>query len=1069
MNNHKPDEEAIFKVAREIHAADARASYLEQICVDDTKLYARVISLLRVLDEQPGFLESPAVAIVTIEQSAIEKPGAQIGPYKLLEQIGEGGMGAVYMADQQVPVRRRVALKIIKPGMDTRQVIARFEAERQALALMDHPNIARVLDAGATDVGRPYFVMELVRGVPITEFCDQDNLSVRDRLRLFVQVCRAVQHAHQKGIIHRDLKPSNVLVTLHDGQPVPKVIDFGVAKATNQQLTEKTLFTNFSQMIGTPLYMSPEQAEISSLDVDTRSDIYSLGVLLYELLTGTTPFARDRIREAPYDEIRRIIREEEPPKPSTFIDTLGQTRTAVAARRRIDPDHFAQLLRGDLDWIVMKALEKDRTRRYETASGLARDVEHYLHDEPVEAHSPSALYRFRKFARRNRMAITTAGLVTIALISGTVVSTWQAIRATRAERVAEAERNETERQRAAAEEHFQQARESVNDYFTSVSESKLLDVPGLQPLRKELLDSALSYYQRFIEKYGDNPLLQAELAAAYVRVGSITSSIGSQEQALKSLDLAVASYQGLLRQDPAATAYSEGLASAHHWRGAVLADTARLDDAEASYRRALEIYSTLVGEIPGNAAHQAHLANTLASLGRVQSLLARPAEAEESFRRTLTIYEQLANDFPDASTYQAGIASAHRHIAETQRKVGRMSEAEVSNQRAVELYEKLVRENPTTSEYRAQLAQAFNDLNVVHVETGRLSDAEVSFQRAVEIYEGLVRENPSVSDYRAALAHKYFNFGYVQRLMGRPADAERSYRRAIEIYEQLSQENPAVGDYLQGRGTAFLHLGILHSETEQLDEAERNWYDASHAFRTAVERGYATVDVYSGWGDALALLGKWQDAAEIFAHTISLSDHAWKPLYQLALLQLVTGDEAGYRATCADFIKRHGSKADLTVAAGITMACMAGRDSVDDMTTLLEIAQRVAAIDPRNPVFQTLFGAVQYRAGQTNEAIATLKKALPIHAFAELAAPKKLDQIRISRLTGETILTLAYRDVNDRAAYAAQRESLSRLVEKLESHAPQHSEGIGKWALPCAIQLTKQQLARLDATADTNN
>jgi hypothetical protein len=319
----------------------------------------------------------------------------------------------------------------------TRQVIARFEAERQALALMDHPNIARVLDAGATQTGRPYFVMELVKGIPITDYGDQSQLSPGERLELFLPVCQAVQHAHQKGIIHRDLKPSNVLVTLHDGTPVIKVIDFGIAKALGQQLTEKTLFTNFAQLIGTPLYMAPEQAALSGLDVDTRSDIYSLGVLLYELLTGTTPFDRERLQKAGYDEMRRILREEEPPKPSTRLSTLGRAATTLSTNRKSEPRKLCQLLRGELDWIVMKALDKDRNRRYETASGLAADVQRYLRHEPVQACPPSALYRFRKFARRNQVLLITAGVVFAALVLGTVVSVSQGVRAMQAEHLAQ--------------------------------------------------------------------------------------------------------------------------------------------------------------------------------------------------------------------------------------------------------------------------------------------------------------------------------------------------------------------------------------------------------------------------------------------------------------------------------------------------------------------------------------------------------------------------------------------------------------------------------------------------------
>jgi tetratricopeptide (TPR) repeat protein/serine/threonine protein kinase len=352
-----------------------------------------------------------------------ERPGTVIGPYKLLEQIGEGGFGLVFMAEQQEPIRRKVALKVVKPGMDSKQVLARFDAERQALALMDHPNIAKVLDAGQTGSGRPYFIMDLVKGLPITDYCDQNQLAPRERLELFLSVCQAVQHAHQKGIIHRDLKPSNILVTLHDGAPLVKVIDFGIAKALGQQLTDQTLFTNFAQMIGTPLYMSPEQAAFGNVDVDTRSDIYSLGVLLYELLTGTAPFEKERFRKVAYDEICRIIREEEPPKPSTRISTLGQAATTVSTNRKMHPKRLSQLFRGELDWIVMKALEKDRERRYESASAFAADVQRYLHDEPVQACPPSAWYRFRKFARRNRarLALTACLLVVVFGSAGTAV------------------------------------------------------------------------------------------------------------------------------------------------------------------------------------------------------------------------------------------------------------------------------------------------------------------------------------------------------------------------------------------------------------------------------------------------------------------------------------------------------------------------------------------------------------------------------------------------------------------------------------------------------------------------
>ena len=362
-----------------------------------------------------------------------EGPGSRIGPYKLLQKLGEGGMGTVWVAEQTEPVKRRVALKVIKPGMDSTQVLRRFEAERQALALMDHTHIAKVFDAGTTSEGRPYFVMELVKGAPITKYCDELHLPIRERLELFVPVCQAIQHAHQKGIIHRDIKPSNVLVAIQDGKPIAKVIDFGVAKALHQRLTEESVYTELGQVIGTLEYMSPEQAELSVLDIDTRADIYALGALLYELLTGSTPLDRKRLRNAAFAEMLRLIKEEEPPKPSTRLTQSKDSLASLAAQRRTEPAKLTKAVRGELDWIVMKCLEKDRTRRYDTANSLARDVERYLNDEPVEACPPSAGYRLRKFARKYWMPVTVAAAFTLLLVAGVVGSTWQAVRATRAE------------------------------------------------------------------------------------------------------------------------------------------------------------------------------------------------------------------------------------------------------------------------------------------------------------------------------------------------------------------------------------------------------------------------------------------------------------------------------------------------------------------------------------------------------------------------------------------------------------------------------------------------------------
>jgi WD40 repeat protein/tRNA A-37 threonylcarbamoyl transferase component Bud32 len=497
--------------------------YLTEACQAQPELRQQVESLLHAHEHAGDFLAwNPQVPLSSLGG---ERAGSMIGRYKLLEPIGEGGFGTVWMAEQEEPVRRRVALKVIKPGMDTKQVLARFESERQALALMDHPGIARVFDGGATDTGRPYFVMELVRGERITDYCDANQLSTRERLELFIQVCQAVQHAHQKGIIHRDLKPSNILVTEVDGAPVPKVIDFGVAKATQARLTELTLFTGLHQMIGTPAYMSPEQAGLGALDMDTRSDIYALGVLLYELLTGQTPITKEDFEKAGWAEIIRLIREQDPPKPSTRLSNLTRQQvTTIAARRQAEPFKLNRLLTGDLDWIVMKALEKDRRRRYDTANSLALDIQRHLQNEPVTAFPPGNWYRFQKMVRRNKLAFAAGGALAVSLILGLGISSVLFVgekharanearmrqQADEAKKQAQAEAARAEAASLEAKKSELKSKEKETEAMTTLSSSEFRQ--GSRLISDGQFSDALAYLARSLSDNPANPATLTRLA-----------------------------------------------------------------------------------------------------------------------------------------------------------------------------------------------------------------------------------------------------------------------------------------------------------------------------------------------------------------------------------------------------------------------------------------------------------------------------------------------------------------------------------------------------------------------------
>jgi tetratricopeptide (TPR) repeat protein len=630
-----------------------------------------------------------------------------IGPYKLLQQIGEGGFGVVFLAEQEQPIRRKVALKVLKPGMDTKQVIARFESERQALALMDHPNITRVLDAGATDSGRPYFVMELVKGVPITEFCDKNHLAPEARLKLFINVCHAIQHAHQKGVIHRDIKPTNVMVTLHEGLPVVKVIDFGVAKATVHKLTERTLFTACGEMVGTPAYMSPEQAEMSGLDIDTRTDIYALGVLLYELLTGTTPLEGTRLREAGFAELQRLIREEEAPRPSTRLLALGDSATVLAGNRGLDVKRLTQLLAGDLDWVVMKSLEKDRNRRYSTPGSFAEDIERYLRREAILARPPSTVYKVKKIAQRNRAAVLTAVSIAGLLLGGTPIVSWQALRATRAEAAALAA---AAAERQAKEEA--QTREAETRAVLEFVEAKVLAAArpegragglGRDITLRRAVAAALPFVSR---SFSSQPLIEARLR---LTLGQSFWFLGDGQQAAEQLEAARALYTKHRGPD-----HPDTLTCLHEL-AVTYATLGRYAEALQLLDNTVALRKTALGpDHPETLRSMSNLASCYAALGRHDDAL-------QLREQTLELRKaKLGPDHPDTLWSMTGLACSYAALGRHAEAL-RLREETLALQKA-----KLGPDHPDT-------LRSMNALAAIYCALGRYADAVKLYQETLAL------------------------------------------------------------------------------------------------------------------------------------------------------------------------------------------------------------------------------------------------------------------------------------------------------------------------------------------------
>jgi serine/threonine protein kinase/tetratricopeptide (TPR) repeat protein len=923
-------EEELFHRALEKPTLAEQLAFLDQVCADQPEMRQRVERLLRSHSHEDSFLQAGG----TLDQPTIENAGAVVGPYKLLERIGEGGMGTVWMAEQKEPVKRLVAVKLIKAGMDSKQVIARFEAERQALALMDHANIARVLDAGTTGAGRPYFVMDLVRGVPITRYCDEHHFTPRQRLELFVPVCQAVQHAHQKGIIHRDLKPSNVLVALYDGKPVPKVIDFGVAKAAGQSLTDKTLVTGFGNLVGTLEYMSPEQAEVNQLDIDTRSDIYSLGVLLYELLTGSPPFTRKELEKAGMLEMLRVIREQEPSKPSLKLSTAEGLPT-LAANRGTEPAKLTKLVRGELDWIVMKALEKDRNRRYETANGFAMDVQRYLADEPVTAGPPSAVYRFRKFVRRNKGPVLAATAIVLLLAAGIIGTTIGMVQAFAAERQAVTERDQKDdaRRQAVAEaavaiEARRQTRQALNTLTDQVVEELLGRQAQLTERSREFLKKVLALQAAFAEAKADDPVGRQSRVEGLFRVGLIRQRLGEFKDAEAAYRDCLALYQQLAVDFPSEAAYRGQAAIIRHNLGHMLEETGHLTEAEAEYRAVLPLQRQLAAEFPNEyrydvVASLRSLAHLLLAKGRPEEAealfreglvltkqlvaafptnprfrregaigylnlgvalinMGRLPEAETAFRDALALSKQLTADFPNEVNFREEWAIGHSNLGNLLKDTDQPKEAEASFREALTIQKQLAADFPNRPDFRRTLATMQNNLANLLNDNKRPEEAEALLREAVALLKKLASDFPNRADFRDALATSHNSLGNLMLDLDRSKEAETAYRDALTIQEHLATGFPNVPDYRRSAGLTHYNLGSLLSKTGRPKEAETSIGNALAMQKQLVADFPKVPDYQNDLANTLAKLASVHQLRREFAVAVSVFEQA-RPHRQAAL------------------------------------------------------------------------------------------------------------------------------------------------------------------------------------------
>src|SRR6056297_2561222 len=1031
----------------------ARQSYLDEACGWETKLRTRVDKLLRanavggigplaqaVPEQESDFFaagdrvagdsvaedtgakrlsKTKGLAIEATDAAQVHGPidvstHPPIGRYKLLEEIAHGGMGTVYMAQQTEPVKRKVALKVIKPGMDSKDVVSRFEAERQALAMMDHANIAKVLDGGSTAEGRPYFVMELVRGVPLTEFCRAKKLGLHERLELFIDICKAVQHAHQKGIIHRDLKPSNLLVTMHDHLPVVKVIDFGVAKALHQELTERTLFTHFSQMIGTPLYMAPEQAQMSGLDIDTRSDIYSLGVILYELLTGTTPFDRDTMSSLGMDGIRKLLNEQDPQRPSVRVSTLkAEGLSTVDDSRTLDSEIIAQQLKRELDWIVMKALEKDRTRRYESANAFAEDVQRYLDDEPVEACPPTLTYRLSKYAKKHKGLLTMAALLIAMLATSTAVSTVFAFQANAASIASEEseqdaktaqEKAEAEKEKAVAAQkqsdaNFATALAAIDKLLEHVSASELAEIPKSQPIRRKMLEDVLEFYESSSPTLEMSQQLKHRAATTWMKLGHLSDELGDFEAARRANVNSMRQINSLVEQYPDNVSYrqskidclkAKGFLHLHDWR-----QPAEYDLSKAAFGQVREEVKELrqakmLGRFP--EISESYLAVTesrsFSLSGFITGLAGKTDEHRLFVRQAYAIAKE--QDFRGA--WRATIEIQMALIE----KSDNPAVAAEHFREAINNWTEVIEEKPTRQD-KVNLVQAYDSV-ASFFESRDPALAQEYGSKGVDLAEQIYADFPSIDIYGSlmwmVIRHQLDREDSLETQAAREKYKKYDKYLLIESRSEWHFRNRMSAQFLlQNHSQVLADMNAAAAVNPQW-RISTTWISpkriaacTDEKFRQGVlglandlvKADSGSVTLRENRASVLMAMGRGTEALDDLRFITRNEIPDYYSGYQAALLVLVNFDKPSYLSLCQKMLHApfgNVESANGTEAHFTSWTCALAPDAIEDYESVIQLARQAVEQEPTDRQYLNGLGAILMRAGQYDEAQKQLEKAI---------------------------------------------------------------------------------------------